>query len=78
MVLGGLARLNGQKVVVIGYWEDISVGSIKTPASEGYRKSIRLMNLAETFGKPVVLFIDIQKFIICLYRNNEMNISFNH
>jgi len=59
MVLGGLARLNGQKVVVIGYWGDISEGSIKTPKSEGYRKSIRLMNLAEDFGKPVVVFIDI-------------------
>ena len=59
MVLGGLAHLNGQKVIVIGYWGDISEGSTKTPASDGYRKSIRLMNLAETFGKPVVVLIDI-------------------
>jgi acetyl-CoA carboxylase alpha subunit len=59
MVLGGLARLNGQKVVVIGYWGDMSEGSTKTPASDGYRKSIRLMNLAETFGKPVIVLIDI-------------------
>ena len=59
MVLGGLARLNGQKLVVISYRGDTSEGSIKTPASDGYRKSIRLMNLAESFGKPVVVLIDI-------------------
>jgi acetyl-CoA carboxylase carboxyl transferase subunit alpha len=59
MVLGGLARLNGQKLVVIGYSGDTFAGSIKIPASDGYRKSIRLMNLAESFEKPVVVLIDI-------------------
>jgi acetyl-CoA carboxylase carboxyl transferase subunit alpha len=61
MVLGGLARLSGQKVIIIGYQEDTLLESVKFPGSDGYRKSIRLMNLAETFKKPVVVFIDIPK-----------------
>jgi len=61
MVLGGLARLSGQKVIIIGYQEDTLAESVKFPGSDGYRKSIRLMNLAETFKKPVVVFIDIPK-----------------
>jgi acetyl-CoA carboxylase carboxyl transferase subunit alpha len=61
MVTGGLARLKGQKVIIIGYQEDTLLESAKFPGSDGYRKSIRLMNLAETFKKPVVVFIDIPK-----------------
>lgn len=49
-VIGGLARLNGYKVAVMGYQN-----SQTSPA--GYRKSVRLINLAEDFSKPVIVFI---------------------
>lgn len=58
-VIGGLARLNGYKVVVIGYQRDRSVKTSKAPGPEGYRKCSRLVRLAEAFNKPVILLIDI-------------------
>lgn len=58
-VPGGLAYINGQKIAVIGFQGIVSDGIIKYPEPEGYRKSIRLMTLAETFNKPVLTFIDI-------------------
>jgi acetyl-CoA carboxylase alpha subunit len=58
-VPGGLAYINDKKVVVIGYQQVISSDDIKYPEPEGYRKSIRLMAIAETFNKPVITFIDI-------------------
>ncbi|MEK7398288.1 MAG: hypothetical protein AAB116_15260 [Candidatus Poribacteria bacterium] len=58
-VPGGLAYIKDKKVVIIGYQQAISSDDIKYPEPEGYRKSIRLMALAETFNKPVITFIDI-------------------
>lgn len=58
-VIGGLARLNDHKVIIIGYESD---GSVETPrafGSEGYRKCSRLIRLAEAFNKPVIVFIGI-------------------
>ena len=55
-VIGGLARLDEHKVVVIGYQRGRTA---KAPDTKGYRKSSRLMQLAEAFGKPVILFIDV-------------------
>lgn len=58
-VPGGLAYINDRKVAIIGYQQVISNDEIKYPEPEGYRKSIRLMALAETFNKPIIAFIDI-------------------
>lgn len=58
-VIGGLARLDEHKVVIIGYQRDGTVKTPEAPDSKGYRKSSRLMRLAEAFGKPVILFIDV-------------------
>jgi acetyl-CoA carboxylase carboxyl transferase subunit alpha len=58
-VIGGLARLNGYKVVVTGYQRIRSVETLKAPGPEGYRKCLRLIHLAEAFSKPVIMFIDI-------------------
>jgi len=58
-VLGGLARLCEYKVVVVGYQGSMSEEKSKLPSPEGYRKSLRLMHLAETFKKPVIVIIDI-------------------
>ncbi len=58
-VPGGLAYIDGHKFIVIGFQKLVSADNIKYPEPEGYRKSIRLMSLAETFNKPVLTFIDI-------------------
>ena len=57
-IIGGLARLNGYKVVFIGYQSDRAVETPKAPGPEGYRKCSRLIRLAEVFNKPVIVFID--------------------
>ena len=56
LVIGGLARLGKYKVVVISYQDDRSA---QIPSPSGYRKSSRLIRLAETFHKPVIVFINI-------------------
>lgn len=57
-VIGGLVRLNGYKVVLIGYQRDEAVETPKAPGPQGYRKCSRLIRLAEAFNKPVIVFID--------------------
>jgi len=62
-VVGGLARLQGQSVVVVGHQKgrdtrEKILRNFGMPHPEGYRKALRLMKLAEKFGKPVVTFID--------------------
>lgn len=58
-VIGGLARLDGYKTIVIGYQSDKSAKIPKAPGPDGYRKCMRLIRLAEAFNKPVIIFIDI-------------------
>ena len=60
---GGFATLGGQRVVVIGHQKgrDTKENLMRNFGSahpEGYRKSLRLMKLAEKFGLPVVALID--------------------
>ncbi|AXA33571.1 acetyl-CoA carboxylase carboxyltransferase subunit alpha [Francisella adeliensis] len=62
-VIGGLAKLNNQPVMVIGQEKGRDTKSkIKHNFGmmhpEGYRKALRLMKLAEKFNMPVVTFID--------------------
>ncbi|MBW0159214.1 acetyl-CoA carboxylase carboxyltransferase subunit alpha [Sedimentimonas flavescens] len=62
-VMGGLARLNDQPVVVIGHEKGHDTASRITrnfgmARPEGYRKAIRLMDMADRFGLPVVTLID--------------------
>ena len=62
-VVGGLARFADRSVVVIGHQkgrdtrENIA-RNFGMPHPEGYRKALRLMQLAEKLGKPVITFID--------------------
>jgi acetyl-CoA carboxylase carboxyl transferase subunit alpha len=62
-IVGGLARLDGRAVVVIGHQkgrdtkEKIS-RNFGMPRPEGYRKALRLMQMAERFGLPIFSFID--------------------
>src|ERR1700741_174120 len=62
-IVGGLARFEEQGVVVIGHQKgrdtrEKIARSFGMPHPEGYRKALRLMHLAQKFGKPVVTFID--------------------
>jgi acetyl-CoA carboxylase carboxyl transferase subunit alpha len=59
----GLARLGGQKVMLIGHHKGRDTKekvrcSFGLAHPEGYRKALRCMKLAEKFGLPVVTFID--------------------
>src|SRR5207245_2485569 len=62
-IVGGLARFEGQGIVVIGHQKgrdtrEKIARNFGTPHPEGYRKALRLMQLAEKFGKPVLSLID--------------------
>jgi len=62
-IIGGLAKLDGQSVMVIGHQKGRNTKSkIKRnfgmPRPEGYRKALRLMRLAEQFNIPILTFID--------------------
>lgn len=62
-IVGGLARLNGQSVMVIGHQKgrdtkEKILRNFGMPRPEGYRKALRLMRLAEKFSIPVLTFVD--------------------
>jgi acetyl-CoA carboxylase carboxyl transferase subunit alpha len=62
-IVGGLARLNDEPVMVIGHQKGRDTKekifrNFGMPRPEGYRKALRLMRLAEKFGIPVLTFID--------------------
>lgn len=62
-IVGGIARLDGRPVMVIGQEKGRGVQekvrrNFGMPKPEGYRKALRLMELAERYGMPVVTLID--------------------
>ncbi len=62
-VVGGFGKLGGKTVLVIGQQKGRDTKSniyrnFGMPNPEGYRKALRLMKLAEKFGKPVVTLLD--------------------
>ncbi len=62
-VVGGLAEIDEEKVVIIGQQKgrgtrDNLFRNFGMPRPEGYRKALRLMNLAARFSRPVISFID--------------------
>jgi acetyl-CoA carboxylase carboxyl transferase subunit alpha len=62
-LIGGLARLDGEAVMVIGHQKGRDTKervrrNYGMPKPEGYRKALRLMHLAERFGLPLITFID--------------------
>ena len=62
-IVGGLARFNGQPVMIIGHQKGRDTKekiyrNFGMPRPEGYRKALRLMKLAEKFGVPVMTFVD--------------------
>lgn len=62
-IVGGTARLDGQPVMVIGHekgrkTKEKVARNFGMPQPEGYRKALRLMEMAEKFKLPVLTFID--------------------
>jgi len=62
-IVGGLARFDGEPCVVIGHQKgrdtkEKILRNFGMPRPEGYRKALRLMQLAEKFGLPVFTFVD--------------------
>jgi len=62
-IIGGLARIDGQPVMIIGQQKGRSTKekvarNFGMPRPEGYRKALRLMKMAERFGLPILTFID--------------------
>lgn len=62
-IVGGFASLEGRTVMIIGHQKGRDTKSnimrnFGMPNPEGYRKALRLMKLAEKFGKPVITLLD--------------------
>ena len=62
-IVGGIARLDGESVMVIGHQKgrDVQQRTLRNfgmPRPEGYRKALRLMQTAERFKLPIITFID--------------------
>ncbi|MFM9978014.1 MAG: acetyl-CoA carboxylase carboxyltransferase subunit alpha [Sphingomonadaceae bacterium] len=62
-IIGGFARLDGQRMIVIGHEKGNDTTSrlrhnFGMGKPEGYRKAIRLMQLADRFGLPVITLVD--------------------
>ncbi len=64
-IVGGLARIEGHPVVIVGQQKGRGTKerirrNFGQPHPEGYRKALRLMELAEKFKRPVITFVDTQ------------------
>ena len=64
-VVGGWATLDGRSVMIIGHQKGRDMKenlhrNFGSPHPEGYRKAQRLMQMAETFGRPVLTLVDTQ------------------
>jgi acetyl-CoA carboxylase carboxyl transferase subunit alpha len=62
-MVAGMARINSTEVIVIGQQKGRDTNQRRSrnfgmPKPEGYRKALRVMELAQKFGRPVITFID--------------------
>ncbi len=62
-IVGGWARLDGRPVIVVGHQKGRDTKenlkrNFGMPHPEGYRKALRLMNMAARFNAPIITFID--------------------
>ena len=63
-IVVGLARLDGRRVAIVGQQKGADTDenirrNFGMPHPEGYRKAMRIMELAERFGLPVITFVDV-------------------
>jgi acetyl-CoA carboxylase carboxyl transferase subunit alpha len=62
-IVSGFAKVNGRSMMIIGQQkghdtEENIYRNFGMPHPEGYRKALRMMKMAETFNKPILVFID--------------------
>src|SRR5262245_46262226 len=62
-MVGGLARMGERQLVVVGHQKGRDIHerqrrNFGSARPEGYRKALRLMKLAEKFGRPILSFVD--------------------
>jgi acetyl-CoA carboxylase carboxyl transferase subunit alpha len=62
-IIGGMAKFNGRSLFLIAHHKgadakEMAYRNFGMPHPEGYRKALRLMNMAEKFHKPIVTMID--------------------
>jgi len=62
-IMGGISKFNGRSVILIGQQrgadaKEMAYRNAGMPHPEGYRKALRLMEMAEVFKKPVLTMID--------------------
>src|SRR5262249_29831293 len=62
-IVGGMARLSGRAVMIIGHQKGRDTKervrrNYGMPKPEGYRKALRLMQLAERFSLPIITLVD--------------------
>jgi acetyl-CoA carboxylase carboxyl transferase subunit alpha len=62
-IVGGVGRLNGEAIMLVGHQKGRDTKeklqrNFGMPRPEGYRKALRLMEMAERFGLPILTFID--------------------
>ena len=78
-MVGGIARLDDQEVMVIGHQKGRDAAerhkrNFGYAGPEGYRKALRLMRLAEKFGRPIVCLVDTPG-ADCSVRSEERGVS---
>jgi acetyl-CoA carboxylase carboxyl transferase subunit alpha len=64
-IVAGLARLDGDPVVIVGHQKGRDTRerlyrNFGQPRPEGYRKALRVMRMAEKFGRPIISLVDTQ------------------
>jgi acetyl-CoA carboxylase carboxyl transferase subunit alpha len=64
-IIAGFARLDGESVAVVGHQKGRDTRerlyrNFGQPRPEGYRKALRIMKLAEKFGRPIISLVDTQ------------------
>jgi acetyl-CoA carboxylase carboxyl transferase subunit alpha len=64
-IVAGLARFDGESVAVVGHQKGRDTRerlyrNFGQPRPEGYRKALRVMHMAEKFGRPIISLVDTQ------------------
>jgi acetyl-CoA carboxylase carboxyl transferase alpha subunit len=64
-IVAGFARISGRRVVVLGFQkgqdtEENIRRNFGLPHPEGYRKAMRVMDMAERYAMPILTFVDVQ------------------
>lgn len=82
-IVGGIARLDGRPVMIIGHQKGRETKekirrNFGMPAPEGYRKALRLMEMAERFNMPIITFIDTPGLTRVLAQKSAVSLKPSH